>query len=320
MNFSIQEFDFTKESSELCSFLEKNYVSNGPFRQYYSEEALKWILTCPGTYLFACVRDNGKIIATIIGQISSLYLNGTINKVLAINFLAVNSVYRKRGLGKSLIAYAAKRGRELGCDDGFYCGIRLSQEIYSTKSYIYPLNIENMASLGTIENNKLWTDLYSKTYSLENIRQIKLEDIQQVYNIYLSQCKKLQLYQILTLEEFSHWVVPRDGIVETLVRIENGIITHYLTVQILEIRSDNSSKTAKAGCVMYSSELGIFSDSFMFYFKNKLDYIVVNEGYERTFLSANKNFIMGDVDTNYSLFLNQNKIKLKNSEANFVFL
>ena len=85
--------------------------------------------------------------------------------------------------------------------------------------------------------------------NISGFRKMEEKDLEQIYNLILARNKKYKIYEILTLKDLEHWLLPRNNIVYTYVlEDEEHKITDFCsfyTIQrtILNNQNNNSSNS-----------------------------------------------------------------------------
>lgn len=223
------------------------------FRFDYSQEFLHWHLSAPG-YLkqWHCsvkretTDKDGKVTGKqMVGFISGIPVHiyagdKKINKV-EINFLCINSKYRKNRLAPVLIKEITRRVNIEKIWQAVYtAGSLLPKPICITNYYHRNLNLQKLLDVKfTYLSPKLNLARAKRIYNVSKdttipCRPMEKKDVEGVYQILENYLAKFKVRAYYSKEEVEHWFVPRKNIVYSyVVEDDNKKITDFISFYLL---------------------------------------------------------------------------------------
>ncbi|RHY30379.1 hypothetical protein DYB32_004356 [Aphanomyces invadans] len=222
------------DAKELYDLLYQNYVEDDDnmFRFDYSIEFLKWVLTSPGYHKswHVGVRNEktGKLMAFISGIPTKIKVYDHTMPMAEINYLCVHKKLRTKRLAPVLIKEITRRVNLLDVWQAVYtAGVVLPMPVSTCRYYHRNLNpkkcIEvgfshlppNMTMTRTIKMYKV-----PEEPTLANFIPMQPKHVSCVTGLLRRYQKKFHLKADMNEHEVAHWLLPRDGVVNTYV-VEN---------------------------------------------------------------------------------------------------
>lgn len=221
-----------EQRQELYSLLANNYVEDDDalFRFDYSEAFLLWALTPPGYRLefLLGVRaaSSKKLIAFISGVPANIKVQSKDRlDVVEINFLCVHKKLRAKRLAPVLIKEITRRVNQTGVFQAVYtAGVVLPVPVASCRYYHRSLNPKKLVRVGFSRLNprmtmarmqKLYKVAEKTTHPLVPMTKDHVDGVHALLTTYLQ--SKFALHVNFTREEVHHWLLPREGVINTYV-------------------------------------------------------------------------------------------------------
>ena len=190
---------------ELRDFLLTHYSKYELYDIYY----LNWELNSPHQHITKLknmqrfesnitLRDNNKLIGTIVGKPIIININNNIVEGFYVNFLCINKDYRKLKLAPMIISKLLELWKKY----------KLDIHIFKIDHQPLPFNNIGIFNYYYIELNKL-TDINE---SNSNIIELTDDKIVETYNYFYDQIRKYKLYQIMTINEFKYYFISNNFI------------------------------------------------------------------------------------------------------------
>ncbi len=250
------ELDLTSEHEikEVYELLTYHYVEddNAMFRFNYSKSFLNWALKSPDwkKSWHIGVRAKGpsqKLVASIFGVPTKLRIRDNVLAVVEINFLCIHKKLRSKRLTPVLIKEITRRCHLVGVYQAIYtAGVLLPTPVSSCRYFHRSLDWLKLNEVGfsplppnstkqrMVQRNKL-----PEKTSTEGWREMRVSDIDTVYDLLSRFLKRFQLAQELTREEIEHWFLdrnksPEDRVVWAFVVEKEGKITDFASFYCLE--------------------------------------------------------------------------------------
>ena len=220
-----------KELEEVYVLLNGNYVEDkdSTFRFNYTKEFFQWCLKSPGWrqdwHVGVRVRESKKLVAFIAAIPSTLQIRGTTLKSVEINFLCVHKQLRSKRLAPVLIKEITRRVNKQDIWFALYtAGVVLPSPVSTCRYTHRPINWPKLCDVGFAElpPNTTKHDIVahyavpSKTKT-QGSRPMKLEDVDQVLELFNKYQSRFDLIQIFSREEFAHWFLGSDDIIHSYV-------------------------------------------------------------------------------------------------------
>jgi len=230
------EIDVTNpvELNELYSLLTHNYVEDDDcmFRFDYSPEFLTWALTPPNfTKDFHLgVRSSNskskKLMAFISGVPADIRSYEETTSMVEINFLCVHKKLRSKRLAPVLIKEITRRVNMTGVFQAVYtAGLVLPVPVGSCRYWHRSLDPKKLIEVGFSRLSPRMTMARTmKLYKLpaqptiEGLRPMTPADIPSAKKLLNNYLSKFSLAPMMTDDDFAHWLLPREGVVNSYVR------------------------------------------------------------------------------------------------------
>ena len=230
------------ERSEVYELLANNYVEDDDcqFRFDYSRDFLQWALTPPGFHkdFLLGVRSSSKqkLVAFISAVPARVQVNDALVDMVEINFLCVHKKLRTKRLAPVLIKEITRRVNLTGIFQAVYtAGVVLPVPVGSARYNHRSLNPKKLVSVGFSRLAPRMTmarlqKLYKlpTTTTTPNLRAMTPDDVDGVHKLLTTYLKKFPLHVAFTPEEIAHWMLPREGVVNSYVVTDSkGTITDF---------------------------------------------------------------------------------------------
>ncbi|XP_033364926.1 glycylpeptide N-tetradecanoyltransferase 1 [Bombus vosnesenskii] len=254
--------------SELYTLLSENYVEDDDamFRFDYPPNFLKWALQSPGWckewHCGVRVTKSGRLVGFISAIPATLRVYNHTQKMVEINFLCVHKKLRSKRVAPVLIREITRRVNLQGIFQAVYtAGVVLPKPIATCRYWHRSLNpkklIEvkfshlsrNMTMQRTLKLFKL-----PENTKVPGFRKLVEADIPQAHKILTDYLEKFDLVPIFSIEEFRHWFLPQNGIINSFVVENDGKITDMVSYYTLpsSIMHHQTHKTLRAAYSFYN--------------------------------------------------------------------
>lgn len=245
--FEWSALDVTDEKvlREIYTLLNENYVEDddATFRFDYKMPFLTWALTPPGfrdEFHVGVRTASGRLMAFITGVPAEMSVRGTLVKTVEINYLCVHKKLRSKRLAPVLIKEITRRVNLHGIFQAVYtAGVVLPKPVASCRYWHRSLDAKKLIEVGfsrltprmtmarTIKLYKLPEEL---KHPLVPLDAAHVESARQLVMTYLE--KNFSLHPVFSKEEFEHVFVPRDGVIDCFVKIDDDdnvtdLISYY---------------------------------------------------------------------------------------------
>lgn len=220
-----------EQRMELYNLLTNNYVEDGDalFRFDYSENFLKWALTPPGyrsEYLLGVrATASKKLIAFISAVPTNMRVRSESLDVVEVNYLCIHKKLRAKRLAPVLIKEITRRANKAGVFQAVYtAGVVVPVPVGSCRYYHRSLNPKKLVRIGfsrigprmtMARMQKLYKVPSTTTHALIPMTPDHVEGVHSLLTNYLQ--SKFALFVNFTQEEIAHWLLPREGVINTYV-------------------------------------------------------------------------------------------------------
>jgi glycylpeptide N-tetradecanoyltransferase len=226
------QVDDGAELKELYDLLANNYVEDDDalFRFDYSEEFLKWALTPPGfrnDFLLAVRAVKSRKLVAFISAVPATVRVRTNDPVdmVEINFLCVHKKLRAKRLAPVLIKEITRRANMAGVFQAVYtAGVVLPVPVASARYHHRSLNPKKLVSVGFSRlAPRMTLARLAKLYKLPaetstvGLRVMEARDVPGVHALLTQYLEKFQLCVMLSEADVAHWLLPRDGVIDSYV-------------------------------------------------------------------------------------------------------
>ncbi|CAB4004908.1 glycylpeptide N-tetradecanoyltransferase 2 [Paramuricea clavata] len=254
---------------ELYVLLSENYVEDDDnmFRFDYSPDFLKWALKPPEWkkqwHCAVRVSSNKKLVGFISAVPATIKIFDTEKQVVEINFLCVHKKLREKRVAPVLIREITRRVNLQGIFQAVYtAGVVLPKPVATCRYWHRSLNPKKLVDCKFSNLSRNMTMSRSiKLYKLpdeitiENLRPFEESDIDDAYIIVKEYLSKFALAPVLSKEEFAHWFMPIEGVMNCyVVTNDDGKITDLISYYTLPstIMNHPVHKTLKAAYSFYN--------------------------------------------------------------------
>ncbi|KAI8492077.1 glycylpeptide N-tetradecanoyltransferase [Branchiostoma belcheri] len=217
--------------SELYVLLNENYVEDDDnmFRFDYSKAFLLWALKPPGWLLqWHCgvrVVSNKKLVGFISAVPAAIRIKDHLQKMVEINFLCVHKKLRSKRVAPVLIREITRRVHQQGLFQAVYtAGVVLPRPVAKCRYWHRSLNPKKLIEVKFSHLSRNMTMQRTiKLYKLPDepktpgLRPMVKSDIPQVHALLSEHLKQFKLSPVFSVEEFEHWFLPREGIIDSFV-------------------------------------------------------------------------------------------------------
>jgi len=293
------------------------------FRFDYSIPFLQWASKPPGFrrdwHIGVRVSSNNKLVAFITAIPAIIKVHDKDIQMVEINFLCIHKKLRSKRLAPVLIKEITRRVNLVNIWQAVYtAGIVLPKPIASARYYHRSLNPKKLIDIGFSHlAPRMTMQRTIKIYRLEStpktpgIREIKASDVPQACALLESYLKNYNLTTHFNQDEFAHWFLPRDGIVNTFVveDPETHAITDMISFYTLpsSVLGNKNHKTLKAAYSFYNvasktNLVQLMNDALIFAKQRDFDVFNALDIFENeTFMKPLK-FGIGDGHLQYYLY------------------
>lgn len=226
---------------ELYTLLNENYVEDDDnmFRFDYSPGFLKWALQPTGWlkqwHCGVRVIKNNKLIGFISAVPALIKVYEKEVKMVEINYLCVHKKLRAKRVAPVLIKEITRRVNLTGVFQAVYtAGVIIPTPVSKCRYWHRSLNPKKLieVSFSHLQRN-MTMQRTIKLYKLPDtpktpgFRKLTEADCPQTFKLVHEYLQKFDLSPVYTEEEFKHWFLPRDDIVDSFVVENNGVITDF---------------------------------------------------------------------------------------------
>ncbi|GEQ70049.1 hypothetical protein JCM33374_g3725 [Metschnikowia sp. JCM 33374] len=250
--WSTIDIESETELDEVYHLLYEHYVEDqdATFRFKYSHEFFQWALKAPGWrkdwHVGVRVKGSKKLVAFIAAVPITLKLNTSGNVVpsVEINFLCIHKKLRSKRLAPVLIKEITRRVNKQDIWQALYtAGIVLPSPLATCRYTHRPINWSKLHDVGFshLPPGQTKASMVAN-YSLPNatktpgLRPMKLEDIDQVFDLLEAYHKKFELIQVFEKEELAHWILggeSKSAVIKSYVVEKDGKITDFFSYYLL---------------------------------------------------------------------------------------
>jgi len=251
--FEWSDLDVSKEDDiqQVYDLLAKNYVEDDDcmFRFDYSTDFLRWALTPPNysTHLHVGVRSSTskKLMAFISAVPADIRVHEKIAPMVEINFLCVHKKLRAKRLAPVLIKEITRRVNHTGVFQAVYtAGVVLPTPVSSCRYYHRSLDPKKLVEVQFSRlPPRMTMARFQKLYRLPkevttaNLRPMTPEDVKSAHSLLTNHLKKFSLTVEFSVDDFAHWLLPREGVIYSYVACNNkedsSIVTDMISFYVL---------------------------------------------------------------------------------------
>lgn len=271
-----------KQLDDVYNLLAENYVEDDEnmFRFAYSKEFLKWALLPPGWraqwHIGVRAATSGVLVGFISAVPATLRVHGNSFKAVEVNYLCVHKKLRTKRLAPVLIQEVTRRVHLEGIFQATYtAGAYLPTPVCSARYYHRSLHPKKLIDVGfSYLPHKQTLQQVIKRYRLpespqtKGLRPMEEKDVEQAWHLLDEYLKKFLLSPYFDKEEFTHWFLPKEGIVSTYVveDAQTGAITDMISFYTVASTIINHSRynELKAAYAFYNVSKGTSFENLMY--------------------------------------------------------
>nr|CAH7727016.1 unnamed protein product [Callosobruchus chinensis] len=217
---------------ELYTLLNENYVEDDDcmFRFDYQPEFLKWALQPPGWkrewHCGVRVVKSGRLVGFISAIPATLNIYKKRKRMVEINFLCVHKKLRSKRVAPVLIREITRRVHLHGglFQAVYTAGVVLPKPVATCTYWHRSLNPKKLIDVKFSHLSRNMTMQRTlKLYKLPDrprtpgFRKMTAKDVPQAHKLLFQYLKKFELAPEFSEEEFLHWFLPRDNIIDSFV-------------------------------------------------------------------------------------------------------
>ncbi|XP_053194596.1 glycylpeptide N-tetradecanoyltransferase 1 [Scomber japonicus] len=308
---------------ELYTLLNENYVEDDDnmFRFDYSPEFLLWALRPPGWlpqwHCGVRVNSNQKLVGFISAIPASIQIYDIEKKMVEINFLCVHKKLRSKRVAPVLIREITRRVNRQGIFQAVYtAGVVLPKPVGTCRYWHRSLNPRKLIEVKFSHLSRNMTmQRTMKLYRLpeapktSGLRPMTKKDVPVVHRLLRDYLSQFNLVPAMSPEEVSHWLLPRENIIDTYLVENDGKVTDFLSFYTLPSTIMNHAvhRSLKAAYSFYNVHtttplLDLMSDALILAKSKGFDVFNALDLMEnKTFLEKLK-FGIGDGNLQYYLY------------------
>merc|ERR1712088_323377 len=217
--------------TELYMLLNENYVEDDDnmFRFDYSPEFLRWALLPPGFlqewHVGVRAQKSKKMVGFISAVPATISIYKKVVKLVEINFLCVHKKLRSKRLAPVLIREITRRVNCQGIFQAVYtAGVVLPKPVGTCRYWHRSLNPKKLIEVQfshlsrnmTMQRQIKLLKLPENT-KIEGLRKLKITDVPEACKLLNKHLETYDLIPMFTEEDFVHWFLPRDDIIDTYI-------------------------------------------------------------------------------------------------------
>ncbi|KAK5638730.1 hypothetical protein RI129_013025 [Pyrocoelia pectoralis] len=253
---------------ELYTLLNENYVEDDDcmFRFDYQPNFLKWALQPPGWrkdwHCGVRVIKSGRLVGFISAIPATLNIYDRQQKMVEINFLCVHKKLRSKRVAPVLIREMTRRVHLTGLFQAVYtAGVVLPKPIGTCRYWHRSLNPKKLIDVKFSHLSRNMTMQRTlKLYKLPDqpktpgFRKMTLADVPKAHKVLQDYLKRFDLAPQFSEEDFTHWFLPQNGIVDSFVVENDGVVTDFVSYYTLPstVMHHPVHKTLKAAYSFYN--------------------------------------------------------------------
>ena len=251
---------------EVFNLLASNYVEDDDemFRFAYAPEFVSWALQPPGYekswHVGIRISCTKTLVALITGIPAEVSANEKRLKVAEINFLCVHKKLRRKNFAPVLIREVTRRINLKDVWQAAYtAGVVLPKPCAKARYWHRSINVKKLVDIRftqlgrgmsmaeTIEHYAM-----PKKIRVQGLRKMEEKDVPTVTRLLNSYFSKFKLAPVKNEEDVRHWLVPRDEVVYSYVKIDEctGEATDFcsfynLSSTVIQASSSNGRNAKK---------------------------------------------------------------------------
>jgi glycylpeptide N-tetradecanoyltransferase len=237
--------------TQVYDLLANHYVEDDDsvFRFAYPKTFLVWALTPPGWlrdwHIGIRVRATGKMVAFISGIPAGLRLRDAHLTVVEINFLCVHKQIRSKRLAPVLIKEVTRRVNLKGVWQAVYtAGVVLPRPVSSCQYWHRSLNPQKLVAIGfsripyQFEKFQRPMEMTKRHFAVPEkttlpLRPMTQADVPEVHRLLNKYLEPYLFAPHFSEEEIAHWLLPREGVINSFVVEDKGVVTDLISFYTL---------------------------------------------------------------------------------------
>jgi len=222
--------------AELETLLSENYVEDADarFRFDYSADFIRWSLQPPHTpkdwVVGVRAVASGKLVACITGVAANMRMGtAEVVKTAEINFLCIHKKLRAKRLAPVLIKEVTRRVNLSGVWQAVYtAGVTIPRPVSVARYWHRTLNVKKLSDIDFAPiPHDVSVSAVTKSLRLPGSPQLGMKPMEprharQVHRLLQERQAELSFYQVFTVEEIAHLLLPKAGVVYTYVKEDAG--------------------------------------------------------------------------------------------------
>jgi len=247
-NFEWYCLDLTNKADldDLYNLLSQHYVEDDDnmFRFNYSRPFLQWALMPPEFkrqwHLSVRVKSNKKLVACITAIPAKIRVHDDQVDMVEINFLCVHKKLRTKRLAPVLIKEITRR---VNLEDiwqaAYTAGVVIPKPVARNQYWHRSFDPRKLVEIGfsSVPRNSTMARMIHLSRVPEEpsipMRPMVEADAPQVCKILSEYLLRFKYTPILNTEEVKHWFLPRENVIQTYVKEEDGVITDMFSYYCL---------------------------------------------------------------------------------------
>ncbi|XP_054625206.1 glycylpeptide N-tetradecanoyltransferase 2-like [Dunckerocampus dactyliophorus] len=233
-----------RELQELCTLLNENYTEDddNTIRYDFSMEYLQWALQPPNWLAqWHCgirVDSNKKLVGFIGAVPADVHIYDTEKRTAQIKFLCVHKKLRLKRMTPVLIRELARRVQQQGVGQAVYtAAIVLPTPLSSCRLWHRPLNLRKLVEMeypgirGDMPLQRaLKFNRLPEVTKTPGLRPMGKDDVVRLHALLQANLTKFHLKPSWSLQEVEHWLLPREGVIDTyVVEGDDGALTDVVS-------------------------------------------------------------------------------------------
>ncbi|GJQ08369.1 hypothetical protein GpartN1_g3306.t1 [Galdieria partita] len=233
-----------EELEEVYQLLNANYVEDDDsmFRFDYSGSFLYWALRAPGWrkdwHVGVRTVSSKRLVAFISAIPSTICIKGQQVQVVEINFLCIHKKLRNKRLAPVLIKEITRRVNQRGIFQAVYtAGVVLPRPVARCRYYHRSLNPKKLIQVGFSRLGPRMTlsrtiKLYAlpKDITIVGLEPLSPQQLSSARDLLAKYLTRFKLSISFSLEEFSHWFLPRKNVIYCyILKNEEGVVTDLIS-------------------------------------------------------------------------------------------
>lgn len=253
---------------EVYTLLYENYVEDDDamFRFDYQPEFLKWALQPPGWraewHVGVRVAKSKKLVGFISAIPGQLRVYDKVLRIVEINFLCVHKKLRAKRVAPVLIREITRRVNLTGIFQAVYtAGVVLPKPVTTCRYWHRALNAKKLVEVQFSHLSRNMTmQRHVKLYKLPEqtkipgFRPMRQGDLKKAGALLDKYLQQFSVAPVFDEEEFAHWFLPREDVVNAYVVEKDGQITDMASFYTLPstVMQHHTHKCIKAAFSFYN--------------------------------------------------------------------